>query len=318
MEIINYTNKYISEFSDLGQKAKFYVDNSKSQRTRTIYKNGWECFMGWCIERGLSYLPAQIETVIAYLIEKAQIFKVSTIDLRLLCIRDAHRSIGQPLEDRTSLLSQTLKGIRNIHGAPQTRKQPILLQDLKEMVSSLGDSLIGIRDKAILLTGFAGAFRSAEIVAICIEHLKFTRDGIEIMLPRSKTDQEGRGEIVPIPYGSNPITCPVRAVQDWLNASKLTEGYLFRGIKKGGRINPTGMISTSICQIVKKNPYMSMMNGDFSSHSLRAGFCTQAAMKGVQEYSIMRQSRISRSDTVKKYIRYGTMWQDCAAMKVGL
>lgn len=318
MEIINYTNKYIEEFAELGRKAEFYIANSKSQRTRAIYKIGWDCFTNWCIERNLAYLPAQIETVVAYLVEKAQILKMNTLDLRLLAIRDAHRCIGQPLRDHTSLLSQTLKGIRNVHGTPDYRKSPILLQDLKEMCLALGDSTVDIRNKAILLVGFAGAFRSIEIVSIKFDDMTFTRNGIELMIPRSKTDQTGKGQIVPIPFGSNPTTCPVRAVQDWLRISNVSTGFLFRAMKKGGVIKETGMRSIDLCYLVKNNPHLKMIDGDFSSHSLRAGFCTQAAMKGVQEWAIMRQSRIVQSDTVKKYIRFGTMWQDCAAMQVGL
>jgi integrase len=318
MEIINYTNKYISDFEKLGEKAQHYMHCCKSARTHKIYKVGWDCFVSWCIERSLSYLPAQLETVLAYVVEKATQLKMSTLDLRILSIRDAHRVIGKPLFDPHEIIARTMRGIRNTHGVPETRKCPILLEDLKEMVNCLGSSMLAIRDKAILLITFAGAFRSAETVAIKVEDLNFIRNGIELMLPRSKIDQEGRGQIVAIPYGSNPDTCPVRAIQDWLEVSKITSGFLFRRFKKGRKITEFGVQPSALCTIVKNNPYIKMTGRDYSSHSLRSGFCTQAASKGVQEYSIMRQARITQSETLQRYIRHGTMWNDCAAMKVGL
>jgi len=318
MEIIKYENKYLNDFIVLADKAQFYMHSCKSERTKKIYTYGWACFKSWCIERSLNYLPASLETVVAYIVEKAPVLKMSTLELRILAIRDAHRGIGKPLEDRHDIIQHTMRGIRKVHGVPQIRKCPILLEDLKEMISSLGESLLDIRNKAILLLTFAGAFRSAETVSIKIEDMTFSRNGIEVMLPRSKTDQDGKGQIVPIPYGCNPLTCPVRSVQDWMTVAEISSGFLFRSFKKGMKITDRGLKSTDLCSIVKQNPYIQMTGKDYSSHSLRAGFCTQAAMKGVQEFSIMRQSRISQSDTVKKYIRFGSMWQDCAAMSVGL
>lgn len=318
MEIINYENKYLSDFADLAEKAQHYMQCCKSERTREIYKVGWDCFVIWCVDRNLSFLPANLETVIAYLVEKATVLKMSTLDLRILSIRDAHRVIGKPLFDPHDIIARTMRGIRNTHGVPEIRKCPIMLEDLKGMVNSLGSSMLDLRNKAILLLTFAGAFRSCETVAMKVEDLNFTRNGIELMLPRSKTDQEGKGQIVAIPYGSNPNTCPVRAIQDWLNVSKIYSGFLFRRFKKGMKITEFGLQSIALCKIVKENPHIKMIGGDYSSHSLRAGFCTTAAAKGVQEFSIMRQSRITQSETLQRYIRHGTMWNDCAATKVGL
>jgi integrase len=210
------------------------------------------------------------------------------------------------------------KGIKNIHGVPQISKNPILLEDLQSMLQKLGDGLQGVRDRALLLLGFSGAFRRSELVSLKIEDLKFIREGIEVLLRRSKTDQSGKGQIVPIPYGSNPFTCPVRSVQSWIEASGISEGYLLRGINRHGHVSEKGMCSASVALIVKRNSHLRGNESMFAGHSLRAGFCTTAAMKGVPEHSIMRQSRHKKSDTVKKYIRIASMWQDCAATKLGL
>ncbi len=279
---------------------------------------GWKDFKDWCIEYSLSFLPASPQTIIAYLTDRAPTMKVKTLELRLLAIRNEHRMNRLDCYSNHALIAQTMKGIRNVHGKPPVQKTPILLSDLKEMVMACKDDLKGKRDKALLLLGFAGAFRRQELVNIKLEDLKFTRDGIEITLNKCKTDQQGRGQIVPIPYGSSLCTCPVRAIQDWIESAKLTEGYLFLHFNTSGRAVKTQLSAGSVAILIKTNPYLKGIEKDFSGHSLRAGFCTTAAMKGVQEHSIMRQSRIACGDTLRKYIRMGTMWQDCAATKVGL
>ncbi len=283
------------------RKSKRVYSNAKSPRTREIYRLGWKDFEGWCISKGLISLLASPETIIAFLIDRAQKLKVSTLTLRLVSIRQAHSMAGYQFDQSHALITETFKGIKNTHGEPQTSKSPILLEDLQSMLQKIDDSLQGIRDRALLLLGFSGAFRRSELVNLKIEDLKFIREGIEVLLRRSKTDQSNKGYIVPIPYGCNPFTCPVRSVQSWIEASKITEGYLFRGINRHGHVSERGMCSKSVALIIKRNDYLRENKSMFSGHSLRAGFCTTAAMKGVPEHSIMRQSRHKKSDTVKKY-----------------
>lgn len=318
MEIIESQKYGMADLALIAEKAKEYIANAKSPRTREIYRLGWHDFSDWCISKGLTPLPASPETVVAFLIERAQTLKMSTLELRLVSIRQAHSMAGYLFDKGHALITETFKGIKNIHGEPQTSKTPILLEDLQFMLQKLDDSLHGVRDRALLLLGFTGAFRRSELVCLKVEDLKFIREGIEVLLRRSKTDQSGRGHIVPIPYGSNPFTCPVRSIQSWIEASGITEGYLLRGINRHGHVSERGMCSKSVALIIKRNSHLQANESMFAGHSLRAGFCTTAAMKGVPEHSIMRQSRHKKSDTVKKYIRMASMWQDCAATKLGL
>lgn len=311
----------IYELADMelvAEKAKDYIANAKSKNTRKSYRSDWNDFDRWCRSRGLTPMPASPETIVAYLIEKAETLKMATLDRRLVSIRQAHSMAGYPFDKGHVMIKETLKGIKNTHGKPQTAKAPILVEDLRAMVNNLSDGLQGTRDRALLLLGFTGAFRRSELVSLKVEDLRFTREGIEIMLRRSKTDQEGKGTTLPIPYGSNPETCPVRSIQSWLEASNVKEGYLLRGINKHGHISEKGMNPASVALIIKRNDHIKDRELEFGGHSLRAGFCTQAALNGVSAHASMRQARQKKVETHQKYIRIASMWQDCAATKLGL
>jgi len=318
MTLITAKEYEIVEAEILTDKIKDYISKAKSTETRKAYRSDWQDFEAWCKAKGLRSMPAQTSTVAAYLADIATNKKVSTVERRLVSIRQAHNMAGYPLDKRDSFITETLKGIKNAHGAPQEAKAPILTEDLRAMVKSLGSDLKGIRDKALLLVGFTGAFRRSEIVALCVEDLCFKKEGIEILLRRSKTDQTGKGATIPIPYGSNPETCPVRAVKDWLERSKIIAGPLFRAINKHGQISIDGMCSASVALIIKRNDHIKSKEGNYSGHSLRAGFCTQAAANGVSDTQGMRHSRHKKFDTWRKYVRLASVWQDSAAIKLGL
>ena len=104
------------------------------------------------------------------------------------------------------------------------------------MIGVADDGLIGLRDRALILLGFAGAFRRSEVVGLDVADLDFGKDGLTVNLRRSKTDQTGEGRKIGIPYGSNPDTCPVRVLQSWLEAAGLAEGPVFRSMNRHGRI----------------------------------------------------------------------------------
>ncbi|WP_232503182.1 site-specific integrase [Parachlamydia acanthamoebae] len=187
------------------------------------------------------------------------------------------------------------------------------------MVQALnGNKLINTRDKALLLLGFAGAFRRSELVGIDYEDLKLVRNGFVIRIKRSKTDQQGEGREIAIPYGANPDTCPVRALQDWLIHSGIISGHIFRSINRHGSINQENLSTRSVARIIKRNQYLMQNSAKYSGHSLRSGFVTTATLAGVQEYAIMKQTGHRRSDTLKKYIRSRDLWRENPASKIGL
>ena len=316
--------------------AQDYAKNSRSKNTVKSYSSDWRDFDLWCQKRGLTTMPADPRSVACYLADRAsQTFidpngnqqlplKTSTLARRLSAISQAHQVAGVDFNRRHPAIQETWKGIRNTHGTAQKGKEPILIEDLRRMVESIQiskcdeDRLIGFRDKALLLLGFAGAFRRSELVGLQVEDLKLVRDGYIVKLRRSKTDQQGEGREVAIPYGSSPCTCPVRALQDWINVAKLQNGPLFVPINRHGQKSSNAMTSHAVAVIIKKHAPNKEMAIEFSGHSLRAGFATTAAMAGVQEYAIMKQTGHKRSDTLKKYIRSRDLWKDNAASRVGL
>jgi integrase len=187
------------------------------------------------------------------------------------------------------------------------------------MMDHLPNSTIGIRDRALLLVGFAGALRRSELVNVRAPDVTETNEGLVIRIRRSKTDQEGKGRQVAIPYGSVPETCPVRACREWIATGQLTEGPLFRRIDRHGHVNDRALHRDSIGTIVKRAAEAAGLDpAIYAGHSLRAGLCTQAYMNGARELDIMRQTGHKSLETARKYIRGRGLFRDNPAAKLGL
>jgi site-specific recombinase XerD len=179
------------------------------------------------------------------------------------------------------------------------------------MLEQVPDSLQGCRDRAILLLGFAGAFRRSELSQLLVSDLEEVPAGLRVHIRKSKTDQEGEGQIVPILKGSQ--ACPVEAVNTWLGKAKITKGPVFRRFGKGGRIFETALTPQSIGQLVKKYAGKAGFNPEeYAGHSLRSGFLTSAAMNGASIFKMMDISRHKSMDTLKGYIRLADEFKDHA------
>ncbi len=186
------------------------------------------------------------------------------------------------------------------------------------MVSALPDSLLGTRDRALLLVGFAGAFRRSELCALRMSDLSFTQDGLTVTIRRSKTDQEGQGRKVGIPFGSNARTCPVVALQVWIEASGIERGRVFRSVTRHGKVNGK-LGSQSVALVVKRSAEaVGLDPANLAGHSLRSGFATSAAAAGATERSIMKQTGHRSLPALRGYIRDGSLFRENAAALVGL
>jgi integrase len=187
------------------------------------------------------------------------------------------------------------------------------------MVDAADVGPLGLRDRALLLLGFAGAFRRSELVALNFEDCVFTRDGLVVTVRRSKTDQEGQGRRVGIPYGSTPETCPVRTVQDWIAQAGISSGPLLRSVSRHGQVQPGGLAGIDVARIVKKLAERAGLDSaKYAGHSLRAGHATTAAIAGASERSIMNQTGHRGVQMVRRYIREGSLWRENSATKLGL
>jgi integrase len=212
-----------------------------------------------------------------------------------------------------------LAGIRRTKGTAAAAKTPVLVDDLKRMVSRLPEGLIGVRDRALLLIGFCGAFRRSELVALDAADVASTREGLVLTIRRSKTDQEGEGRKIGIPYASHVETCPIRSLQDWLERSGITEGPLFRPINRHGKMASTRLSAAAVGEIVKKYAAaVGLDASEFAGHSLRSGLATSAAAAGPSERAIMNQTGHRSVNMVRRYIRDGSLFRENAVAVVGL
>jgi len=220
---------------------------------------------------------------------------------------------------QNAVVSEVWKGIKRTKGTAQHGKKPFLTSDLRRIVEELPRNLPGTRDRALLLAGFAGGFRRSELARLQVEDLEGTPDGLIVRLSRSKTDQEGQGRAVALPYGSDPLTCPVRALRAWLEEAGITTGPLFRAVDRKGVVGNQALHADSVGYLVKRAAGRAGLETlDYAGHSLRAGLATQAAMNGASELAIMKQTGHRSLATVRKYIREGTLFRDNAALKLGL
>jgi integrase len=316
---MNGENFLSNEILDLQEEAKRHLKNSKSENTKHAYGTDWKLFSEWCEKNGLQNLPADPETIVYYITFLGKTLKASSIKRKMTAISQRHETAGFSSPTKTPLVKGVWDGLQRTIGIKEEGKDALWLHDLRKIVQSLDlEKTIGIRNRALLVIGWAGAFRRSEIVNLDLEDITFTRDGLIVHLNRSKTDQKGEGQEVALPYGSNRLTCPVRALKDWLEVCKLNSGALFRGVDRHGniqdRLTPQSvrLIVKSCCKKVGLNPE------HFGAHSLRSGFCSTAARAGKTEHQIMRQTRHKRSDSLQRYIRHGTLFEDNAAGGIGL
>jgi integrase len=217
------------------------------------------------------------------------------------------------------MVKNTMKGIRRTLGVAPVQKAPTLTEDIKAMVEATDAGLIGVRDRALVLLGFAGAFRRSELVAMELEDCTFGTDGLTIMLRRSKIDQEGTGRKVGIPFGSNPETCPVRNLQSWIEAAGITSGPLFRSITRHSKVQARKLAGIDVARVVRKLAKRAGLDpANYAGHSLRAGHATSAAIAGASERSIMNQTGHRSVQMVRRYIRDGSLFRENSAGKLGL
>ena len=174
-----------------------------------------------------------------------------------------------------------------------------------------------LRDKSILLIGFAGGFRRNEIVSLDFEDLDFVIEGLKITVKRSKTDQYGEGLIKGLPYFENKMYCPVTTLKKWLNVSKIKDGALFRRFTKGSKLTKSRLTDQTVALIIKEYLNLAGINStNYSGHSLRSGFATSAAESGAEERSIMAMTGHKSTEMVRRYIKEANLFKNNALSKI--
>ena len=322
---------------ETARRARRYFESARAPATVRAYAFDLADFETWCkIEAGgLSTLPATPETVALYISDAAgRGLKASTISRRLTAISVLHKAANLDSPALDERVKDVFKGIKREHGSFEKGAAPLLTPTMKRIILVARESAeteaqkrSAVRDAALLLVGYAGAFRRSEIASLNIEDIEFVEDGATILLRRSKTDQEGKGRKRALPYGSHPETCPVRNLRRWLGLleedgsehERKDEGPIFRPIDRHGNIRAGALSDRSVCEVVKKRAHAAGLNRDrYSGHSLRAGLATAASAAGVSQKSIMDQGDWKSVQTVMRYVREGTLFENNAAASIGL
>ena len=301
-------------------EAENYIRSAKAANTVKAYRSDWTSFEAFCRGREVASLPAAPASVAAYAAEAARQLKANTVERHLTAISQAHQLAGFPNPVEDKLVRTVMAGIRRVKGTAQQGKDPLSPELLRKMFAGSPDDLRSLRDRALLLVGFAGAFRRSEVVALRYEDVRFTGEGLVVTIPRSKTDPDGEGHTVGLPYGSHPESCPVRALEAWLSQSNITYGYLFTRIGRwGGEVSGKPICDHQLAKIIKRLVARAGLDpASFSGHSLRSGLATSAAEGGANERAIMDQTRHRSLKQVRKYIRRGSLFKDNAAARSGL
>lgn len=234
----------------------------------------------------------------------------ATLMRRLAAIRHLHQESGLATPTDAEHVKSTMAGIRRTTGTAQRQVAPATHDKVRAMLEACGEDLRGKRDRALLALGFGGAFRRSELAALRVEDLHFADEGLRVQLNRSKTDQEGAGQQVPVLDGQRLRV--KAAVRDWLEAAGIESGLVFRQITKAGRVLGS-LTDRSVAEIVKRRAEQAGLDADqFSGHSLRAGFLTSAAASGASIFKMMEISRHRKVDTVRGYVRHAEAFKDHA------
>ena len=304
---------------ELVERAKDYGRQATSSATRRAYASDWSDFAEWCAGHARDVLPARPETVGLYLADRATALSVASLTRRLAAIASAHRLAGFQLDTRHPGIASVLAGIRRVHGTAQRRAAPATIDVIRVMIATCDSAtLIGLRDRALLLLGFASALRRSELVALRVDDVEATNDGLRLSIRRSKTDQGAEGQVVAVMRTNTPATCPVTALAEWRAAAAIDQGPLFRGVNRHGHV--FGQLSDrAVARVIQRRAVLAGLDAvRWSGHSLRAGFATTAAAHGVEERHIQRQTRHKSVTVLRRYIREGELFRDNASGRIGL
>jgi len=299
--------------------ARTYAERSLSDSTRRGYARDLAVFRTWCQARAVAALPAEPQTLAAYLADLAQTDRPATIGRKVAAIAVAHRDAGLESPTEHGMVKRTLAGIRREKGTAPHQKAALLVDDLRRIIAPLGASLLDRRDRALILLGFAAALRRSELVALCVRDVRVEEEGLVLTLRRSKTNQEGRLETIAVAYGSEPTTCPVRALRAWLAAAGLVEGPLFVGLTPQGGLRGAALGDRMVAHVVKRRCKAVGIDPEHvAGHSLRRGFATAAARANKPDRMIKRHGRWKSTAMLDRYIEDGTRWDDNATIGLGL
>ena len=314
-------------FAEAEAAAADYRRAARTENTRRAYRAAVARFTEWCYEHRQTALPASPETVAAFLAAEAgRGLTVNTLRLRHAALRYLHLLAGYPPPTASPLVSATFAGIRRAHRRPLRKKTALVLEPLRAAIKTIPDTLPGLRDRALILVGFAAALRPSELARLDITALTRHDDGIALYLPWRKNDQEAHGTTVWLPAGQTDL-CPVTALEAWLAAAEISDGPLFRRlwhlppprIRNGARRKPvpdryrigTNPIDTDlIALIVKKWTGLAGLDrAAFAGRSLRRGAISSGVAQGIHIARLKQFSGHASLKSLEEYVELDELRQ---------
>lgn len=303
---------YLAEgvFGKALAKAVEYAQHSVSPTTEKIYADDWGTFRAWCIEHRAPYLPAPPSVVAAYLAHRAGTLGRSGLRLVLAAVAFHHRRAGHLWSSADPVIATVMRGILREQKRPVRPAAALTSTEIRRLLATCGDDpggsagLPGLRDRALLLTCFAGGLRRSELVALDREDVRFTPDGLVLRIRQSKGDQEGEGADVGIARGAQPETCPVRAMEIWLRRSGIEYGPVFPRLTAAGT-NEGRLTGNGVWKILRRRATQAELTVDdgerLSPHGMRAGFITEAYLNGALDEQVMAHARQKDVTTTRRY-----------------
>ena len=299
----------IADIKSLELKTIKNLRNSKSANTLRAYQSDYNDFSLFCSKNGFQAMPTQPKILALYITHLSSYSKYSTLKRRLASISILHKTKGHYIDTKHPIIMENLMGIKRTNGSNQKGKKPLLINDLKALIQAIHQSVEKdsrkSRDKAIVLIGFSGGFRRSELVSIEYEDLEFVLEGVKIFVKRSKTDQSGEGMTKAIPYFENLDFCPVIALKNWIEISKIKKNKIFKISDKG------------VSLIIKKYANLAGLDAQrYAGHSLRSGFATSTAESGAEERNIMAMTGHKSTEMVRRYIKEANLFKNNALNKI--
>ncbi len=302
-------NNIITNIKSLELETLKNLRNSKSSNTIRAYQSDFNDFSLFCSKNGFQSMPTQPKILALYLTELSSKSKYSTLKRRLASISILHKIKGHYIDAKHPIIMENLMGIKRIKGTNQKSKKPLLINDLKQLIKVIDQSLEKdirkLRDKALVLIGFSGGFRRSELVNIEREDVEFVSEGVKIFVKKSKTDQSGEGMIKAIPYFESNEFCPVIALKNWIYNLEKKQNKIFNISDK------------NVALIIKKYASLAGLDSSkYAGHSLRSGFATSTAESGAEERNIMAMTGHKSTEMVRRYIKEANLFKNNALNKI--
>ncbi len=296
------------------QTATFFARGLEgAANTQTAYRSDLTQLRQWLAAQELGELPISSATLAAYLSDGASRYKWATLSRRMAAIRKWHKLHKHPDPALDDTVQTVLEGIKRTLGTEPGQAPAFEIGEFKEKIRLIPITPTGLRDRALLLVGFVGAFRRSELVALNVEGIQFTREGAVVSYKGSKTNQYGKTEQKALFFSPDPGTCPVRALQDYLGLLGREVGPLFVRIRKGYQVTEDRLSDKQVARTTK-----AYLGEEYSAHSLRASFVTIAKLNGADDSQIMQQTKHRTRTMIDRYTRVQQVVRHNAAMKLGL